>query len=1226
MQYEGFGRLLTEGIKKLAATRRISLRQTHESLADELWVSTRTIYDWRTGRRLPKPDSVAQLARIFAKTGTTDQLWLIKFLDKGLYQPKQAAESLIDEIFSTSFSKESEAAKSADRPNEGLQPALQSHPRGSSATATIGVKPGSLSGLHREDWSEAPDVSAFRGRQEELNWLTKCLFDAHCRTIGILGLGGIGKTSLAAKLAQQEQDRFDIIAWRSWRNAPPLEDLLDGLLPVLSAQPTVDLSNRIDQKISQFVRYLHKRRCLLVFDNVETILREGEWAGDYLSGYEGYDEFLRIVAESDHQSCVILTGREKPKTFAPLEGEASPVRLLNLSGVETHVGRAILKDKHLFGTDAMWAKLIAHYSGNPLALKLVSEIIREVFDGQIAEFLQQDASIFDDIRHLLDRQFERLSDLEQSILLWLAIEREAVSKEKLLANLVEFVSKQKFIEALRSLRRRSLVEKSSTHFTLQNVVLEYCTARLVDRAYYEIKNRSLSLLHSHALIKAQTQDYLRESQIRLILKPIAARLQATLGQSGVEASLKEILETLRRDQKYQSDYGSGNLLNLLKQWDFEFNKFDFSHLKIRQAHLSEVTLTAVNFAYANMDACVFVETFGRILDLAFSPDGAYLAAGTTKGEVCIWQADSGQPAFAIEAHANWVQSVGFSPDGRLLASGSTDQSIRLWDIKTGLCVGLLAENVHRIRSVTFHPSGDLLASGGADCEIYLWDIKSGRLLKTFSGHTDEVCSVVFSPNGEWLASSGVDCTARLWSVDTAQCTAVFEGHTDSIWSLDFGPKGRLLATGSDDQTVRVWDVETGHCLHIFKGHMDQVKSVAISSDGRFLASGSNDQTIRMWSIHSGQLWQTLWGHLGQVWAVAFSPNSAALATGSYNQTLRLWETSTGRCLKSWRGYTHWIWSVAISSESQLMASGSDDNLVRLWDAENDRCLQTLAGHTKWVTSVAFHPRSRLVASGSADQTIRLWDVETGQQVSLFAGHLNWVWVVAFAPGGYTLASGSEDQTIRLWDVETGHCYRTLTGHTARIRSITFGLGEQMLASGSDDRTVRLWTSATGQMVHCLQGHTDWVMAVAFSPDSRHLASGSADRTVRLWDVETFQPIKTFREHAGRVRSIAFHPNGEFIVSGSEDQSVRVWHIAGGQLQQTLLGHTDVVKSVAFSSDGNLVVSAGDDGTLRLWQWQTGVCVKVLRSDRPYERMNITGVTGLTEAQKTALKALGAIED
>ena len=106
------------------------------------------------------------------------------------------------------------------------------------------------------------------------------------------------------------------------------------------------------------IEYLQKNRCLSVLDNSETILQKGEKAGHYREGYEGYGRLIERIAQTNHQSCLVLTSREKPQNFRLLEGKRMPVWSLQLSGLRETEGQELLEDYDLFGTKNMVTKFI----------------------------------------------------------------------------------------------------------------------------------------------------------------------------------------------------------------------------------------------------------------------------------------------------------------------------------------------------------------------------------------------------------------------------------------------------------------------------------------------------------------------------------------------------------------------------------------------------------------------------------------------------------------------------------------------------------------------------------------------------------------------------------------------------------------------------------------------------------------------------------------------------
>ncbi|WP_375472719.1 NB-ARC domain-containing protein, partial [uncultured Nostoc sp.] len=605
---------------------------------------------------------------------------------------------------------------------------------------------------NRQDWGEAPGVCVFYGRVAELSGLRQWLIEDNCQLVAILGMGGIGKTTLSVKLAKEVQENFEYLIWRSLRNAPPVAEMLANLIGFLSDDRETDLPESVDGKVTLLIHYLRERRCLVVFDNTETILQEGDRAGQYRQEYKDYGQLLRRVGEEPHQSCLVLTSREKPKEFAPLEGKASPVRTLSLVGLGETEGQEILQDKGLFGSQQEWVKLVEKYSGNPLALKLVSEPIRELFDGDIAAFLAEGEIIFGDTRNLLDQQFKRLSEIEKEIIYWLAIKRELVSLDELLNDLVRTLSKREVMEALESLRRRSLIEQRTALFTLQSVVMEYMTDQLIEQICHEITTCNIRLFISHALMEATAKDYIRNTQITLIIKPIIDRLSTIFRYArNIEHHLYQILLSLRQIPQ-TAGYAGGNLLNILCQLQIDFSGYDFSNLTIWQAYLQGVNLHRVNFANADLAKSVFSETLVSVSSVAFSPNGKLLATGDADGKTYLWQVDDGKLLFTCIGHSSWVKSVAFSPDGQTLASGSDDQTVKLWDVRDGKCLKTLQEHSNWVRSVAFSPDGQTLASGSEDQTVKLWNVHSGKCLITLQGNTNRIMSVAFSPDGQTLAS------------------------------------------------------------------------------------------------------------------------------------------------------------------------------------------------------------------------------------------------------------------------------------------------------------------------------------------------------------------------------------------------------------------------------------------------------------------------------------------
>ncbi len=1115
-----------------------------------------------------------------------------------------------------------------------------------------------------QDWGAAVDVSIFYGRSQPLETLENWIVRDRCRLVALGGIGGIGKTTLTAKLAHRIQAHFDYLIWRSLKNAPPIQEMMTNLLTFFVEQPAIALSTNevpetLDAQLRQLINCMRAHRCLIVLDNVEPLFAEGDRAGTYRPGYEAYGDLFKTIGETDHNSCLMVTSRELPKEITLQSGEALPARCFQLSGLAESDGKALIQDLgELTGTPSEWEHLVASYSGNPLALKMIAAAVRDYFDGSIASFLalsQEDSLIFGDIKQLLVRQIDRLTPLEKDIMFWLAINREPVAWQTLQSDLAKTVPLNKILQAIDSLERRSLLERDRSKITQQAVIMDYFTGELIAQVCREINHQKqdsqLDFLRRYALVKANARDYIRQAQTRLILALVVENLRENYASTeAISTALAACVESMREDPTL-GGYVGGNVLTLLRHLKVDLTGYDFSNLAIWQAYLQGSTLYDVNFAGSDLSRSVFNQPFGSIRTMAFSPvaesENSTLATGDTNSEIWLWQTDLSSASGDIKSHIstlrgheNWVCSVAFSPDGTRLVSGGADRTIKLWDVATGECLQTLEGHSNWVMSVVFSPNGEQLISGSADRTIKLWDVATGKCLQTLAGHRHGVWSVAFSPDGQSFVSGSADRTIKLWDVAAGECLQTLEGHKHGVWSVAFSPDGRSLASGSADQTVRLWDVVTGESQQTLTGHSNWVWMVAFSPDGRSLASGSADQTVRVWTLaeKTPQCLRVLSGHSNWVWSVAFSPDGSYLTSGSEDRTMRLWELSRGQCLKTLQGSSNWVWSVAFSPDGTKLASGQGDRLVHLWtvtsgDTLSGKPLETLAGAQNAIWSVTFSPDGNTLASGNEDGNVHLWQLKqthSEKQSSnsrthrSLSGHTKSIWSVAFDADGEMIASGSADQSIKLWNVGSGKCLHTFTEHQHWVCSVAFHPQQNILASGSYDRTIKLWDLGTGCCTATWSGHTSGVWCIAFSPAGDFLVSSGIDQTIRVWEVATGTCQQVLTGHENWVMAVAISPDGQWIASGSADHTVRLWSAERGELMHTLTGHTNSVWSVAFGPDGKHLASGSDDKTIRLWNVETGTCVDTLKNKEPYEGMNITGVSGLTESEISTLEQLGAV--
>lgn len=296
--------------------------------------------------------------------------------------------------------------------------------------------------------TQIPNIPLFFGRRYELATLTQ-IIERGTRLIAITGMGGIGKTAIAAKLAVACESQFERTLWFSFHLTPPTIDWLPPLQP----------------------------GTLLVFDGWERILG-GDRAGQYRPEYESYANFVRSLVQTNHRICVILTSREQPEGLNTLSGNGAVI--FPLGGLME--GAIELLEHHQLTFDAQQLiALVNQYGGNPLFLNMAANFIHELFAGNVGEFLASGTLVVGEFQPLVAQWLRQISILEQTLIKCLATQAQGLTRKEILSQLASHPSDGDILAALLSLKRRALVETmkdgDQERFFLQPVILK-CVQRL----------------------------------------------------------------------------------------------------------------------------------------------------------------------------------------------------------------------------------------------------------------------------------------------------------------------------------------------------------------------------------------------------------------------------------------------------------------------------------------------------------------------------------------------------------------------------------------------------------------------------------------------------------------------------------------------------------------------------------------------------------------------------
>jgi WD40 repeat protein/serine/threonine protein kinase len=447
---------------------------------------------------------------------------------------------------------------------------------------------------------------------------------------------------------------------------------------------------------------------------------------------------------------------------------------------------------------------------------------------------------------------------------------------------------------------------------------------------------------------------------------------------------------------------------------------------------------------------------------ALSPDGKWLAR-PENADIVLLPIASREPRIVLGRHAR-TEALAFSSDGALLAAGFYDHTAALWNVAKREQLGTLRGHRERVFDVAFSPDGGWIATGSLDYTTRIWDTRTGQSVATLPGLFSPPFSVEWSPTGDCLAVSLHNSQEVLLYTVTGrhQVQQWLTGHGVELSCLAAHPRRERLASSGYTE-LNTWDLSLARPSPVALGPQPvpptaAITALAYSPDGSLLAVASWPQNagpreVTIWDANTGKVR----GRIpvpNIVYALAFDPTGARLACGDIGGNVVLWDLATSRPVRKFPTGADVRSIVFLDNPRRLVTHGG--TAVLLFNVESGQLERKadLAGG-KIARLVADRERGRLVVGfqSGALASVSLPDLTPGTRVE--NTHDGQVWCLALSPDGRLLAVGYDHRVV-LRDAVSFEELLRFPLWDGTMRDVTFDHTGRRLAAVGTGSDVDLW--------------------------------------------------------------------------------------------------------------------------------------------------------------------------
>ncbi len=1060
--------------------------------------------------------------------------------------------------------------------------------------------------------------ASFQARPDEFETLERLLLPFTTDTsssprvalVGVLGMGGIGKTQLAAEFAHRYKDRFAAgVFWMpaigttlaDWQHQ--FADLAEKT-DYLRADDDITNPENETKRARHLCRYLAQHPdALLILDNVENT--------------DLVQTALPTLAGEEAHCTLLYTSRNKTTPPGvkkhiverlPVEG-ALTLLLTHRAALLPH---ALIENTH--DAEGQAARDICQYVGYlPLALTLLRDLLQDEYLTltHLSKQLQQrgafeitqsdnenEARLFSTFRlswdKIRDVGAQRLFKLAAyfpeatAIPLWLlglasdlgetgntALEPLGRARRQLQNwSMIEVLTDQqiRLHPLLREFGRRLVDEDEQ-----ENTLLQEAGQRLVGEF------TDINKLEKRALEKGYWQCLEQVQQ--------AYQYTQTLDDDN-SGQLEHIERWLSRASSLLTTDGlwperiPGLFYQLLYNHILESGyqpvlpKHSSSWIRQLERVGAEDDLLLREFRHPDTVTCV-----------AYTPDGNTIATGCEDGILRLWDVASGAKLVEFPGHTDRIMCLTISSNGTTIVTGSDDGTTRIWDIGNGKELYLLRASTQAVHSVAFSLDGTRIVTVSEDGTACIWDIATQEQIAILSDHNIRLRQAIFTGDGERIVSCS-EYAVYIWDIANECVVQSVEGkpyawipRQENLTPLTPEVKGVLLLNNRptmisiESVQVKIANIEKQEIITQFSlySYMSDSSLVApvVTSDQKKI-SLSLYKIVEIWDLYDEAAYVTSLTHAVPVTALSFSPSGEHIVTGAEDGKARLWSISHISKTSIEDNLRTLIVAICFSVDGTQVALNYSLN-IKILNTSNKTSsfieIPLRAGLFPNMDQIVFSPNNEFILTyGYAG--ISIVNTKSAQIQVIEKEIPN---VCCFSPNGNMIVNDTSSHNIQIRRVIDGKVIAQLKGHRSEINHLAFSPDGTRLVSGSMDGNARVWNMEDYSTVAILKNHVGGVTCLCVSPDSKFVATGSLDGVIHIWSMQTGKELALLKRQRVAPSSMAFSPDGSLLLVNDRYANTWLWKLdaqGNGELAGTYTTATEV-KALHWQDTRHILLGAID---------------------------------------------------